>query len=244
MFDAKVDRLRGVFVCSRTVSKLAVKSTSPALKRVIVQNDATIVYSHRDGRGRLICAEIDGLRSVFIGIRPYAKLTAIINSPALKGVIVQDGAGVVLCKSDGLGGFVCTKINGLGSVLVGSRPGSEFAVLAISPTFERVIIQNSAGMIVVKSDGLGGFICAEVDGLRSVFVGIRSVSESAKSTHSPTLKGVIVKDGTGVAFSESEGLGGFVCTKINGLGSVFVGSRPNAESAVTAVSPTLNGVVV
>ena len=108
-----------------------------------------------------------------------------------------------------------------------------------SPTLKGVVIEDRATVAPSERDGLGGFIGAKIDGLRGGFVGSRPESQSTATSFSPAFKGVVIEDGTGVEFPEGDGLSGFICPEVDGLGSGFVGCRSESKSTVSTFSPTL-----
>ena len=197
-----------------------------------------------------------------------AELTLGAASPALDGVVVEDGAGVA-AGGDGECGAACAEVDGgevvahLARLVPDVRAASvaEIAPVPEAPALGGVVVEEGAGVEVAGGDGECGAACAEVDGGEVVAhlawlvadPDVAAVAELTVDALSPALDGVVVEEGAGVASAGGDGECGAACAEVD-RGEVVAHFRRSVADVSTAVAvaeltrvtvpPALDGCVV
>ncbi len=179
-----------------------------------------------------------------------ARGVAVIVSPALDAVVVQDRARMVITRCDGLCAAAYSQVDRVRRrrVAVCGVAVAELAVLVISPTLDAVVIQNCAGILIACCDGLGGSACSQVDRVDrggTAVCGI-AVAELAVIVGSPTLDAVVIQNRARMLIAGCDGLCAAACPQVEwvGIGSVAWVGVAITELVFVVVSPALDAVVI
>jgi len=187
-------------------------------------------------------------RRVPIGGRSVAQLSVVIPSPAADRAVIKDGTGVVVSSSDSRSGtparippHYCS-----GRVPRGGRAVAQLAAAVVSPASNRAVIKDGTGVVATSSDSHSGtpaWPTRKCSG--RVPRGGRSVAQLAVAVGAPASNRAVIKDGTGVVATSSDGHSGTPAWPTRKCsGRVPRGGRSVAQLSVVIPSPAADRAVV